>query len=333
MPETGSGTGSLTWRRACGRVRDPAARFATASALCPATTGRAGTGAATGVARRVVNIRYFAPAPQLRGLISSYYWCETDLPVLADRMRAELGQVRFIVEGALRCAYDDGRIVDCPPCLVSGPTAGPVSTQAFGPFRVFGAGLMPAGWTALLGVDATELSDRVVDLEGVLGPRAGGIAEQMANARDDAMRVSAADRFFTALMSRAHAVPLWFTRLTDEWLVASPNPSVDALVAAAGMSNRQVERWTRRHYGASPKLLSRKYRALQAAVRLGTGDAATWAEAAGEAFYDQSHFIREFKQFVGVTPSCFLASAAPVTRLTIARRSLLPGMPKLALYS
>lgn len=281
----------------------------------------------------MVTVRYFAPALQLRGLISSYYWCETPLAVLHDRMRAELGQVRFIVEGSLRHTYDDGRVVDCPSCLLAGPTTGPVATTAAGPFRVFGAGLMPAGWATLIGSDADTLADAVVDLGSVAGALGRIAYDEIGNATDDAARVAAADRFFTTLLTDARPVPLWFTRLADEWLIATPNPQVDALVAASGMSNRQVERWSKRHYGASPKLLARKYRALQAAVRLGTGEACDWAEAAGDAFYDQSHFIREFKTFVGMTPSHFLAHAAPVSRLTIARRRMLPGMPRLALCS
>ena len=281
----------------------------------------------------MVSIRYFAPAPELRGLISSYYWCEIAGGVLTDRLRAELGQVRFVIEGSLSCRYENGQVVECPPCVLAGPTAGPVTTTATGPFALLGAGLMPTGWTALFGVDADELADAAVDLGGVVGNGADAAWEAIGNARTDAERVAAADRFFIGLLTGAHAVPVWFTRLADNWLVASPNPSVNALVAQSGMSSRQVERWTRRHYGASPKLLARKYRALQAAVRLGNGDSGNWAEAAGESFYDQSHFIREFKQFVGVTPTAFIAGAAPVSRLTIARRRLVPGMPKLALYS
>ncbi len=283
--------------------------------------------------RILVTIRYFAPAPELRGLVSSYYFCEIGDGVLTDRLRAELGQIRFILEGSLRCTYDDGRSVECPPCLLTGPTAGPVTTEARGPFALFGAGLMPSGWSTLIGADADELADAVVDLPGVVGPSADLAYQAIGNARSDEDRVAAADHFFLGLLNSAHAVPLWFTKLADDWLIATPNPDVDVLVALSGMSSRQVERWSRRHYGASPKLLSRKYRALQAAVRLGNGDAETWAEAAGDSFYDQSHFIREFKQFIGVTPTAFIAGAAPVSRLTIARRRLLPGMPKLALYS
>jgi AraC-like DNA-binding protein len=50
-------------------------------------------------------------------------------------------------------------------------------------------------------------------------------------------------------------------------------------------------------------------------------------------FYDQAHFIHEFKEFIGMTPSCFAGQAATVTRLTIARKKLMPELPKLALYS
>lgn len=281
----------------------------------------------------MVQVRYFAPAPSLRGLISSYYWCATDRRLLCDRMRAELAQVRFITNGALAYCFADGRQIVCPTALLSGPTTTPVETAATGPFSVFGAGLMPAGWSALIGLDADTLADDAVDLRGVVGVAADEAIDAIANATDDAARVAAADRFFLALLERPRRVPAWFLRLTDDWLTATPDPQVDTLVAASGMSSRQVERWSRRHYGASPKLLARKYRALQAAVRLGTGEARDWAEAAGDAFYDQSHFIREFKHFVGVTPSRFVADAAPVSRVTIARRSLLPGMPRLALYS
>ena len=282
---------------------------------------------------RVVTIRYFAPAPQLRGLISSYYWCEVPMLRLTDRLRAELGQVRFIIDGALRYNFEDGRSIDCPPCLLAGPTSGPVTTEAFGPFSLFGAGLMPAGWSALIGSAADALAEDVADLGGAAGSEAERTREMIGNARCDAGRVAAADRFFLGLLSAARPVPHWFTHLADEWLIATTNPDVDVLVATSGMSSRQVERWCRRYYGASPKLLSRKYRTLQAAVRLGNGDADTWADAAGDSFYDQSHFIREFKQFIGVTPNAFIAGAAPVSRLTIARRRLLPGMPRLALYS
>lgn len=252
--------------------------------------------------------------------------------MIDDLIRAELGQVRFIVAGDARYDFGDHGVA-CPRAVLTGPTSAPVRFVANGPLRVFGAGLMPAGWAALIDAPADSVADDAVDLESVAGPAARQCLEALLSARDDAGRVAAADGFFTALSVASRAAPHWFTRLTDEWLTASPNPQVDTLVRDSGMSARQVERLTARIYGASPKLLARKYRALQAAVRLGTGEAAGWADAAGDAFYDQSHFIREFKQFVGITPSRFAVEQAPVSRLTISRRMLLPTLPKLAYFS
>lgn len=281
----------------------------------------------------MITIRYFSPAPELRSYISSYYWFESDLPVFRDMMRAELPQIRFTTVGSATNRYCDGKLRRSGRAQLQGPTNGPVHFHAVGPLHLFGVGLLPLGWASLIGAPADEHADDAVDLAGVVEHCIDGVVDAMARARYDAARVLAADRFFLGLLDCARSVPVWFTRLTDDWLTATPNPDVDALVAASGMSARSVERLARRIYGAPPKLLARKYRALNAAVRLGNGEVDNWAEAADGIYYDQAHFIRDFKQFIGMTPARFQQEAAPVTKLTIARKKLMPDLPPLALYS
>lgn len=280
----------------------------------------------------MASIRYFAPAAALRDCVSSYYWFKSDLPVFSDMMRAELPQIRLVAEGRAANHYPGGQVVTGVSALLQGPTSAPVHFTATGRLHVFGLGLLPLGWAQLVGVPADELADRAVPLDTVFGPCVDGLLDAVALAADDAARVAAVDRFFLCMLERARAAPRWFTQLTDDWLTGSLAPDVDTLVAASGMSQRSVERLSRRMYGATPKLLARKYRALGAAVRMGNDELEDWAQA-GEGFYDQAHFIREFKQFTGMTPKRFMAEAAPVTRLTIARKRLMPGLPKLALYS
>ena len=93
------------------------------------------------------------------------------------------------------------------------------------------------------------------------------------------------------------------------WLAASDSPDLDDLVGATGISRRQVERKCNALYGAPPKLLARKYRALRAAVALASGDASL-DEVIDRGFYDQSHLIREVKHFTGLTPRQFALAAA-----------------------
>lgn len=285
-------------------------------------------------ARPSFSLRYFAPAAPLRQWVSSYYLFETDAPRISDTLRAELPQVRFLIRGTGTFAYGDAPAVPVPAAALCGPTGVALRFEAEGPLRLFGAGILPAGWAALVGAGANEFADQVTDLVDIVGPAAHCSWMQMAEASRARDIVGAADAFFLLLSVRAKPPPLWFTRAADEWLAGSINPAVDDLVGAVNMSTRQVERLCQRIYGAPPKALARKYRALQAAVRFGLNPEGGWEAAAAGAFYDQSHFIREFKTFVGMTPSQFVAEGAPwITRLTIAKRQALVTMPKLTKLS
>ncbi len=280
------------------------------------------------------SLRYFSPAAPLRGWVSSYYIFEADMPQLSDTLRAELPQVRFFFQGGGTFSYGGAEPVRLPQTALCGPTTVAVRFNAEGPLRLFGAGLLPAGWAALVGAGASEFADAVTDLEDVAGPVARRALERMAEAKSHREIVAAADAFFLLLSMQAKPPPLWFTRAADEWLAGSINPDVNDLVAMTGMSARQIERLALKVYGASPKMLSRKYRALQAAVRLGLDPDLGWETAAAGVFYDQSHFIRDFKTFVGMTPSQFTDKDSPwLTRLTIAKRQALVTMPKLNLLS
>ena len=280
------------------------------------------------------SLRYFSPAAPLRSWVSSYYLFEADAPALSDTLRAELPQVRFMFQGSGTFSYAGGLPVAMPPAALCGPTTVAVNFVARGPLKIFGAGLLPAGWAALVGAGASEFADMLTNLEDVAGPVARRALNRMGEARTHREVVAAADAFFLLLSMQAKPPPLWFTRAADEWLASSINPDVNDLVKLTGMSSRQIERLALRVYGASPKLLSRKYRALQAAVRLGLEPELGWETAAGGVFYDQSHFIRDFKTFVGMTPSQFTDAGSPwLTRLTIAKRQSLVTMPKLNLVS
>lgn len=281
----------------------------------------------------MISLRYFAPAEPLREMISSYYLFEADAEHVTDLLRAELAQMRFVLRGSVTSQMPDGRRVACPRAMINGPTTGSVMFEGQGPLSIIGVGLMPIGWASLIGCGAHELADEITALDGALGAIATNLLDRLLNTRGTTGLVTALDTTFLKLADRARSTPRWFARAADEWLMASRAPQVDALLQTTGVSARQAERLAKRMYGASPKLLARKYRALQAAVRMGTGQAKTWMDAAGDAFYDQPHFIREFKQFVGMTPHRFAVEGAPVMRLTIEGRRKLPTLPKLALYS
>jgi AraC-like DNA-binding protein len=279
-----------------------------------------------------IGLRYLEPAPELRGYISSYYVFWADLPKVTDVVRADLPQLRFMLAGRGEYSFANGSIVSTPETSLIGPTMGASHFSVRGPLLVFGVAILPAGWAALVRDDASRHADGIADASAVFGPLLNDALDAMRSANGFDVMVSIADAVMRVLVSGAADAPLWFTRMTDSWLTGAASPEVDELVNAAGMSSRQVERLARRIYGAPPKLLARKYRALRAASLLGLGNL-VWQEAAGDSFYDQSHFIREIKHFTGLTPRQFQRDMPPVIRLSLQRRALTGRLPELALVS
>lgn len=266
-----------------------------------------------------VSLDYVVPGAPLAPYVTLFYLFQADLPEFADIERADHAQLRFrLSAGASDYVFADGRRVDAAPNHFVGPTSGAVHSRAVGPVRVFGMGLTPAGWEAFAGIDADTALNGVFDATDRLGLVAGDMAAAFDACATAEEMAAIAEPRLTALIGVGHAGTLRFVRAVDAWLVGVASPELDALVAATGLSRRQVERRCNALYGAPPKLLARKYRALRAAVALADG------HDAPDGFYDQSHMIREIKQFTGLTPRR-MRDPGVLAKLTIVQRRALEG--------
>ncbi len=265
-----------------------------------------------------VSLDYAAPDPDLREFISFFYDFRADVPRFEDDDRADLAQIRFMLRGTGSYRFADGHVQDGPAIQIVGPTMGVTHVAVDGPVEVFGAGLLPAGWGAMMSIDASSVTNRVIDATELFGRDLRDVADRLRAAGTLDERVAIGNEVIRDLVARGHEQSPWFTRTVDSWLQSSLSPKVDDLVATTKLSRRQVERLCKRLYGAPPKLLSRKYRALRAAVVLAKGEACT-AELLDQGFYDQSHCIREIKRFTGVTPTRIQGNLNELTRLTMKR--------------
>lgn len=266
-----------------------------------------------------VSLDYAAPDETAKDFVSVFYNFRTDLPVFEDDERADLAQLRFMLRGTGAYRFADGHMQAAPEIQIVGPTTGVSRVRVEGPIEVFGAGLLPEGWGAIVGIDASSLHNRVIDATELLGRCLYDVADALRAAPTMEERTAIGNRLVADLVARKHEMtPRWFTRTVDAWLSSDPNPNVDDLVARTGLSRRQVERHCNKLYGAPPKLLARKYRALRAAVMLAKGEASP-AELIDRGFYDQSHCIREIKRFTGITPRRILGDLPELTRLTLKR--------------
>jgi AraC-like DNA-binding protein len=275
-----------------------------------------------------MQLRYFLPRADLRPYVRAYYLFETDRRTVQP-LAAELGNIRCLLSGSGRFFLADGSTAPFAPAVLIGPTMSAYALEAEAGTRAFGIGILPRGWHALLGVSAEEIADRVVDLTALAGRAARSTGEEIRNAGTLAEMAAVADRFFALLLARSTANRAPYPSALEQWLLNPDDLDLDALVDLMDVSRRQTDRIAKQFFGAAPKTLQRKYRALRAADRILFGGAQDWMAAAGPAYYDQSHFGKEFKTFIGASPRAYAQNAAElVSTIQTKRRSEIVGHPK-----
>lgn len=266
----------------------------------------------------------------MRYFFGSIYYFKVRLPYYRDMTRADMPQLRFMISSHGDYEFHDGHRAPTPEICMLGPTMGATRFTLEGEARVLGVSVLPLGWLAM-GCESAHLwVDRLYDAESVHG----------AHYREELLALrglchtdidAAVERVWAFLGRQIVAVSEQMVTLVskiDDWLSDSDSPQIEEIVEATGLSARQLARYTNRLYGAPPKLLARKYRALRCASQI-VIDKKAWTELCeGGNFYDQSHFIREIKQFLGHTPHQLLSDPTAVARLTVQRRAL-TGLMKL----
>jgi AraC-like DNA-binding protein len=269
-----------------------------------------------------MKLAYAAPPADLSPYMSAYYLFESDAAEIAEIERADIAQVRFFLEGGGSMSFPDGRERESVPVTIIGPRLTASHSTIKGPMRVFGFGLQPAGWAALTKLPASDHVNDLIDAASLFGDAVTEIHARLRaldRIEDMAAIMNAESQQF---YQRAEKVPHWFIRAVDDWLEARLSPDIADLETATGLSRRQIERLAKQLYGAPPKLLVRKYRALRIAhaITRGKGE---WHDFIDDAYYDQSHFIREIKEFIGITPGAVREHKSPLTAMTFDRSQLM----------
>jgi AraC-like DNA-binding protein len=188
--------------------------------------------------------------------------------------------------------------------------------------RLFMVGVKLASWgvAAFCDVDASATRDQTIALRSVTGARHALVLEPGEFVgRSDAC---IADGLNRALRVRlAHVEPRRLRRLTGvATALSSPTPgSVGAWTKAMGCSTRTLERAFDTYVGVPPIVILR-LRRFQRALRLASDcPGRTLADIAARAGYsDQSHMVRECREFAGVPPSAARATLTEFSRRFLA---------------
>lgn len=167
---------------------------------------------------------------------------------------------------------------------------------------VVGAKFRPGAVTALTGVAATVLRDRVLPA-AELFPGADRLQELRPDRPDAVDRL---DEFLLSVAIGDHTELDVVGEVIATLEESSPAMSAAALADRCGLNLRSLQRLCRHYIGVGPQWLVARARVHSAIARLHAGDFDTLAALAAElGWFDQAHMGRDFTALVGRPPGAY----------------------------
>lgn len=160
----------------------------------------------------------------------------------------------------------------------------------------------------MCGVPMQALLDQVVALDDVLPATLRRSLQQMVELPDLAARIAVLEHGLHGLLG--DAVLDVRDRAALHLLRAQPQLDICRVADQVGLSRKQLAQRITRIIGVGPRSYRRLLRFQQVTGRLhsAAGQAVDWTDLALDCgYFDQSHLIREFREFAGLTPAQCLA--------------------------
>jgi AraC-like DNA-binding protein len=199
---------------------------------------------------------------------------------------------------------------------------------------MWGAGLLPLGWAKLVQAPAVHLADALVD-----GNNHAAFAEFTKLADHICSGIGDVETELGIITS--HFIERAMKPVHDEEriiavhaaLIDPETATVADLVEKSGISQRTLERCCDRAFGFAPKLLLRRQRFMRSLAHFMLDPTLKWIGAIDSHYHDQSQFVRDFRQFMGMTPRQYAALDKPILSAVVQERARFAGSAAQALDS
>lgn len=283
-----------------------------------------------------VQVRFHLPPAELQAYFTTFYHVEITVPEggrVVDRLHPEWANLRFYDYGDPIADRPDGNVLEGTSFPATGPSSKAVRFEV-GAARMWGVGLLPLGWAKFVHAPAADLADAVAD--GHTHPAFACFAPLAATlfepGRDEAGELARITGHFLGRLSEPVADEARITAIHLA-LLDPEVATVGQLVERAGIGQRTVERICDRAFGFSPKLLLRRQRFMRSLAQYLLDPSLKWIGAMDGHYHDQAQFVRDFRQFMGMTPSEYGALDKPVLNAILHERARIAGQAVQALHS
>lgn len=190
---------------------------------------------------------------------------------------------------------------------IFGVTKGRFSTLLEGKGSVFGIKFRPGGFYPFFQKNISILTDKTIPISEFTKENILSLEKTIFQKEDEESRINIIETWLEKILpERDPKIPLINTMI-DKMKEDRTIQSVDQISKLFSINLRSLQRLFREYVGVSPKWVIQRFRIQEVAERMEKEKTIPYAEMALElGYYDQAHFIKDFKNTIGLSPEEYL---------------------------
>ena len=190
-----------------------------------------------------------------------------------------------------------------------GVITGRFTRRLEGEGRVFAIKFKPGAFRGLAAGSVSKLTNRVLSFKDLFGKDGEKYERDIRCLDGDAERIIRTEEFLHSRNPTRNENIILVNQIIDTVVTNQEIKRVDNLVSQTNIQKRSLQRLFNEYVGVGPKHVIKRYRLQEAATRLARGEDANLTQLALDlGYFDQPHFIKDFRQIIGKTPAEYVRS-------------------------
>lgn len=235
------------------------------------------------------------PSPMLSAFVQRYWIIDWDLR----------GQAPFVQETIPY--YCVNLVFEADGARIWGVPRSRFRRELTGAGRVFGIKFTPAGFYPFARQSVSRFTDLALPVDAIFGVEAAVAGEDLLALDDPNAMIALTEALLRQHLPDPDPQVAFVNRMIDYIAAHREIARVEDAAQQFHIGKRALQRLFSQYVGVSPKWVIQRCRLHDAVERLTQGTVDDWSQVALElGYFDQAHFIKDFKAVIGQTPAEYL---------------------------